>query len=69
MSVVQGDYLMRMIEQSAAAIAEIAALILAGEFDLALIVVRRTSEREWRCWQPKLELASGQGATNPQLRN
>jgi hypothetical protein len=43
-SIVQRDYLMRMIEQSAAAIAEIAALIRAGEFDLALIVVRKTSD-------------------------
>ena len=44
MSIVQRDYLMRMIEQCAAAIAEIAALIKAGEFDLALIVVRKTSD-------------------------
>ena len=44
MSTVQRDYLMRMIEQSTVAIAEVAALILAGEFDLALIVVRRTSD-------------------------
>ena len=44
MSIVQRDYLMRMIEQCAVAIAEIAALIRAGEFDLALIVVRKTSE-------------------------
>jgi hypothetical protein len=43
-SIVQRDYLMRMIAQFAAAIAEIAALISAGEFDLALIVVRRTSD-------------------------
>lgn len=44
MSVVQRDYLMRVIEQSASAFAEIAALILAGEFDLALIVVRKTDD-------------------------
>ena len=44
MSIVQRDYLMRMIEQSARAMAEIAALVLAGEFDLALIVVHRTSD-------------------------
>jgi hypothetical protein len=44
MSIVQRDYLMRMIEQCAVAIAEIAALIRAGEFDLALIVVRKTSD-------------------------
>ena len=44
MSVVQRDYLMRMIEQCAAAIAEIAALIRAGEFDMALILVRKTTD-------------------------
>jgi hypothetical protein len=43
-SIVQRDYLIRMIEQCAAAIAEIAALIRAGDFDLALIVVRKTSD-------------------------
>lgn len=44
MSIVQRDYLMQMIEQCAAAIAEIAALIRAGEFDLALIVVGKTTD-------------------------
>ena len=44
MSIVQRDYLVRMIEQVAAAVAEIAALIHDGEFDLALIVVRKTSD-------------------------
>ena len=44
MSIVQRDYLMRIIEQSTLAIAEIAALVLAGEFDLALVVVRKTSD-------------------------
>ena len=44
MSIVQRDYLMRIIEQCAAAIAEIAALIRAGDFDLALIVVHKTSD-------------------------
>jgi hypothetical protein len=43
-SIVQRDYLMRMIEECAAAIAEIAALIRAGDFDLALIVVSKTSD-------------------------
>jgi len=43
-SIVQRDYLVRMIEQVAAAVAEIAALIHDGEFDLALIVVRKTSD-------------------------
>ena len=44
MSVVERDYIMRMVEQTAQAIAEITALIVAGDFDLALIVVRRTSD-------------------------
>lgn len=44
MSVVQRDYLMRIVEQCVAAMAEIAALIRAGDFDLALIVVRKTSD-------------------------
>jgi len=43
-SIVHRDYLVRMIEQCVVAIAEIAALIRAGEFDLALIVVRKTSD-------------------------
>src|SRR5689334_7572741 len=43
-SIVQRVYLIQMIAQFAAAIAEITALISAGEFDLALIVVRRTSD-------------------------
>jgi len=43
-SIVERDYFMRMIEQVAAAISEIAALIRAGDFDLALIVVRKTSD-------------------------
>jgi hypothetical protein len=44
MSVVQRDYIERMIEQFAQAIGEIGQLIRAGQFDPALIVVRRTSE-------------------------
>ena len=44
MSVVQRDYIERMIEQFAQAIGEIVQLIRAGQFDPALIVVRKTSE-------------------------
>jgi hypothetical protein len=44
LSLVQRDYLVRMIEQCAQAIGEIVALVRAGEFDLALIVVRRTHD-------------------------
>ena len=44
MSVVQRDYIERMIEQFAQAIGEIVQLVRAGQFDPAMIVVRRTSE-------------------------
>ncbi len=44
MSVVQRDYIVRMIEQFAQAIGEIVALVRAGDYDLALIVVRRTHD-------------------------
>lgn len=44
MSVVQRDYIERMIEQCAQAIGEIVALVRAGDFDLALIMVRKTSD-------------------------
>jgi hypothetical protein len=55
LSVVQRDYLMRMIEQAAAAFAEIAALIRAGDFDLALIVVGKTSDLVLGNLRPVLE--------------
>ena len=44
MSAVQRDYIERMIEQFAQAIAQIVAAVRAGDFDLALITVRRTSD-------------------------
>ena len=44
MSMVQRDYIVRMIEQFAQAIGEIMALVRAGELDPALIVVRRTHD-------------------------
>src|SRR5713226_5677401 len=43
-SVVQRDYIERMIVQFAQAIGEIVAAVRAGDFDLALITVRRTSD-------------------------
>jgi hypothetical protein len=43
-SVVQRDYIERMIQQFAQAIGEIVAAVRAGDFDLALITVRRTSD-------------------------
>lgn len=44
MSVVQRDYIERMIQQFAQAVGEIVAAVRAGDFDLALITVRRTSD-------------------------
>jgi hypothetical protein len=41
---IRKDYLERMIEQAIQAMAQIARLIKAGEFDPALILVRQTSE-------------------------
>jgi hypothetical protein len=43
-SMVQRDYIERMIEQFAQAVAQVVAAVRAGDFDLALITVRRTSE-------------------------
>ena len=44
MSVVQRDYIERMIVQFAQAMAEIVAAVRAGDLDFALIMVRRTSD-------------------------
>jgi tetratricopeptide (TPR) repeat protein len=44
MSTVPRDYIERMIEQCAEAIAQIATMIRAGEFDRALIVIQKTSD-------------------------
>ena len=44
MSAVQRDYVVRMIEQFAQAVAQVVAAVRAGDFDLALITVRRTSD-------------------------
>ena len=44
MSVVQRDYIERMIQQFAQAVGEIVAAVRAGDFDLALITVRRNSD-------------------------
>jgi hypothetical protein len=55
MSAVQRDYVERMIEQVAQAIGEIVQLIRAGQFDPAMIVVRRTSELVLGRLEPVLE--------------
>jgi hypothetical protein len=55
MSAVQRDYIERMIEQAAQAIAQVVQLIRAGQFDPALTIVRRTSELVLGPLQPVLE--------------
>jgi len=55
MSAVQRDYVERMIEQVAQATGEIVQLIRAGQFDPALIVVRRTRELVLGRLEPVLE--------------
>jgi hypothetical protein len=44
MSMVPRDYIERMIEQCAEAIAQIATMVRTGEFDRALIVIQKTSD-------------------------
>jgi hypothetical protein len=55
MSAVQRDYVERMIEQVAQAIGEIVQLVRAGQFDPALIIVRKTYEAVLGPLQPVLE--------------
>jgi hypothetical protein len=55
MSAVQRDYVERMIEQVAQAIGEIVQLVRAGQFDPALIILRKTYEAVLGPLQPVLE--------------
>jgi hypothetical protein len=55
MSAVQRDYIERQIEQVAQAIAQIVELIRAGQFDPALIIVRKTYDVVLGPLQPVLE--------------
>jgi tetratricopeptide (TPR) repeat protein len=55
MSAVQRDYIERQIEQVAQAIAQVVELIRAGQFDPALIIVRKTYEAVLGPLQPMLE--------------
>ena len=55
MSAVQRDYIERQIEQMAQAIAQIVELVRSGQFDPALIVVRKTYEAVLGPLQPVLE--------------
>jgi hypothetical protein len=55
MSAVQRDYIERQIEQMAQAIAQIVELVRTGQFDPALIVVRKTYEAVLGPLQPVLE--------------
>jgi tetratricopeptide (TPR) repeat protein len=55
MSAVQRDYIERQIELVAQAIAQIVDLIRSGQFDPALIIIRKTSELVLGPLQPVLE--------------
>jgi hypothetical protein len=55
MSALQRDYIERQIEQLAQAIAQILELVRTGQFDPALIVVRKTYEAVLGPLQPVLE--------------
>ena len=55
MSAVQRDYIERQIELVAQAIAQIADLVRSGQFDPALMIVRKTSELVLGPLQPVLE--------------
>jgi hypothetical protein len=55
MGAVQRDYIERQIEQVAQAIAQIVDLIRSGQFDPALLIVRKTSELVLGPLQPVLE--------------
>lgn len=55
MSAVQRDYIERQIELVAQAIAQVVDLIRSGQFDPALIIVRKTSELVLGPLQPVLE--------------
>src|ERR1700680_4675192 len=55
MSVVQRDYIERLIEQAAQAIAQIIQLVRAGDLDPALIVVQKTRELVLGPMRPVLE--------------
>lgn len=55
MSVVQRDYIERLIEQAAQAIAQILQLVRAGDLDPALIVVQKTRDLVLGPMRPVLE--------------
>ena len=55
MSAFQRDYVERMIEQCAEAIAQVVQLVRAGDFDLALIVVNRTCDAVLGARRPVFE--------------
>jgi len=55
MSVVQRDYIERMIEQAAQAFAQILDLVRAGDLDLAMILLRKTRDLVLGPMRPVLE--------------
>jgi hypothetical protein len=55
MSIVQRDYIERMIEQAAQAIAQVLQLVRAGDLDMGLIVVHKTRDLVLGPMRPVLE--------------
>lgn len=64
MSVVQRDYIERMIEQAVQAIAQILELVRAGDLDLAMIVVHKTRDLVLGPMRPVLERVDAASAVN-----
>jgi len=64
MSVVQRDYIERMIEQAAQAMAQILELVRAGDLDLALIVVHKTRDVVLGPMRPVLERVDAASAVD-----
>jgi hypothetical protein len=64
MSLVQRDYIERMIEQAAQAVAQILELIRAGDLDPALIVVHKTRDLVLGPMRPVLERVDAASAVD-----
>jgi hypothetical protein len=64
MSIVQRDYIERMIEQAAQAIAQILQLVRAGDLDMGLIVVHKTRDLVLGPMRPVLERVDAASAVD-----
>ncbi|HEX7264248.1 MAG TPA: hypothetical protein VF383_08735 [Candidatus Dormibacteraeota bacterium] len=64
MSIVQRDYIERMIEQAAQAIAQVLELVRAGDLDMGLIVVHKTRDLVLGPMRPVLERVDAASAVD-----